>query len=68
VTSASFISWITFALAVTKNNKVKTNKVKIEEGYYRKNKKFGVWKFYNEDGTIRDSVEYKNFIPLANKS
>jgi antitoxin component YwqK of YwqJK toxin-antitoxin module len=60
--------WITFALAVTKNSKVKTSKVKIEEGYYRKNKKVGVWKFYNEDGTIRDSVEYKNYIPIANKS
>jgi antitoxin component YwqK of YwqJK toxin-antitoxin module len=60
--------WITFALAVTKNSKVKANKVKIEEGYYRKNKKVGVWKFYNEDGTISDSVEYKNFIPMAKKS
>ncbi len=60
--------WITFGLSVTKNSKVKASKVKIEEGHYRKNKKVGVWKFYNEDGTIRDSVEYKNFIPMAKKS
>ena len=60
--------WITFGLSVTKNSKVRASKVKIEEGYYRKNKKVGVWKFYNKDGIIRDSVEYKNYIPMAKKS
>ena len=60
--------WITFGLSVTKNSKVRASKVKIEEGHYRKNKKVGVWKFYNKDGIIRDSVEYKNYIPMAKKS
>ncbi|MBA2612413.1 MAG: hypothetical protein H0U95_10605 [Bacteroidetes bacterium] len=57
--------WITFGFAVTKTNDNKTNRIKIEEGYYRKNKKIGFWKFYKEDGTLKDSVEYKNDVPLS---
>jgi hypothetical protein len=60
--------WITFGFAVTKTTDKKTNRIKIEEGYYRKNKKEGYWKFFKDDGTIKDSVEYKNDLPLTNNS
>lgn len=60
--------FITFGFAVTKNADNKTARIKIEEGYYRRNKKVGFWKFYKDDGTIKDSVEYKNDVPVSNKS
>ncbi len=37
--------------------------IKVEEGYYKNNKKEGFWKFYDRyDGTFKDSVKYKNDI------
>jgi len=60
--------WINFDFAVTKAADNKINRIKIEEGYYRRNKKVGFWKFYKEDGTLKDSVEFKNDAPIANKS
>lgn len=60
--------WITFGYAITNSVDNKAGRVKLEEGYYRKNKKTGFWKFYKEDGTIKDSVEYKNDVPVTNKS
>lgn len=32
----------------------------IEEGFYKNNKKEGLWKHFNPDGTVKDSVVYKN--------
>lgn len=33
----------------------------VEEGFYKDDKKEGVWKYYNkEDGSLKDSVVYKN--------
>ena len=60
--------WIAFGFAVTKKANNKANRIKIEEGYYRRNKKVGFWKFYRADNTIKDSVEYKNDVPVPNKS
>ncbi len=58
--------WIVFGL--TKNTDKKVSRVKLEEGYYRKNKKVGFWKIYNEGGTLKDSIEYKNNQTSINKS
>jgi antitoxin component YwqK of YwqJK toxin-antitoxin module len=38
----------------------------MEEGRYRQNKRQGYWKLYNRYGTVRDSVEYKNDVPVVN--
>jgi hypothetical protein len=38
-------------------------RAKLEEGYYLSNKKEGFWKFYKTDGTLRDSIEFKNDEP-----
>jgi len=59
--------WIAFGAAVTKTMNDKVVRTKIEEGYYRFNKKVGFWKFYNEDGTLKDSIEYKNDIAVVNQ-
>jgi antitoxin component YwqK of YwqJK toxin-antitoxin module len=32
----------------------------LEEGYYKDGKKQGFWKYYNVDGNLKDSVEYKD--------
>lgn len=32
----------------------------VEEGFYKNNKKEGLWKHYNPDGNVKDSVVYKN--------
>ena len=49
-----------------KENTVNTIiRAKIEEGYYRCNKRTGFWKFYNNDGTLKDSVEYKNDVAVT---
>ena len=52
--------WIIFD--ITKNANEKVNRIKLEEGYYRKNKKIGFWKSYNKDGTLKDSIEYKTTV------
>lgn len=36
-----------------------SGKTKIEEGFYRDDKKIGYWKRFAKDGSIKDSVEYK---------
>lgn len=60
--------WVTYALNLSKEkpttDNAKTIRIKTEEGYYRNNKKVGFWKFYNEDGTLKDSIEYKSDVPL----
>lgn len=37
-------------------------RIKVEEGYYKNNKKEGIWKFYRKDGTFKDSAMYRNDI------
>lgn len=32
----------------------------VEEGFYKNDKKEGIWKHYNPDGSVKDSVVYKN--------
>lgn len=35
--------------------------ITVEEGYYKDDKKTGYWKYYNlDDGSLKDSVLYKN--------
>jgi len=41
------------------------SRVKMEEGYYKDNKKEGYWKFFNKDGSLKDSVEYKNDVAIS---
>lgn len=53
-------------MAVAKTAKGKIIRNKLEEGYYRFDKKVGFWKFYNEEGTLKDSVEYKNDMSILN--
>jgi antitoxin component YwqK of YwqJK toxin-antitoxin module len=36
-----------------------SGKCKIEEGFYKNDKKIGLWKSFNSDGTVKDSVDYK---------
>lgn len=57
--------WITFGLTFTENSNNNTHRIKVEEGYYKRNKKVGFWKLFNEDGTIKDSLEYKSDVPLT---
>lgn len=42
-----------------------TERIIIEEGSYKDNKREGFWKHYNSDGSIKDSIEYKNDVPLS---
>ena len=45
----------------------KPGRSKITEGNYKDNKKEGFWKFYDKnDGTLLDSVEYKNDVAVTN--
>ena len=55
--------WITYVLIVSKTTN-KMVRAKMEEGYYKWNKRVGFWRIYNQDGTIRDSIEYKNGVAL----
>ena len=61
--------WIDFELITTnlktnidtgKTGDMRLKRIKREEGYYINNKKEGFWKLYNFDGSIKDSVEFKN--------
>jgi len=58
--------WISFGVSVTKTANEKVIRTKLEEGYYRYNMKVGFWKFYNQDGSLKDSIEYKNDIAVIN--
>jgi len=42
-----------------------TGRIKTAEGYYKDNKKEGYWKFFNKDGSLKDSVEYKNDVAIS---
>ena len=59
--------WITFGFTASKTGDNKADRIKIEEGYYRKNKKVGYWKTFNDDGTLKDSVAYQNGVPVTSK-
>jgi hypothetical protein len=59
--------WIIYAWIDPKEKAVGENnpgRSKITEGYYKDNKKEGFWKSFNKDGTLNDSVEYKNDFPV----
>lgn len=60
--------WITYILRSSETGaraeSAKTRRTKSEEGFYNKNKRTGLWKFYNEDGSIKDSVEYRDGVPV----
>lgn len=61
--------WIHYEFVIPtakENTNKKVVRAKIEEGYYKENKKEGFWKFYNKGGTLKDSVEYKNDVPIHN--
>ena len=59
--------WITFGFSVTKNVSNKATRIKLEEGYYKRNKKNGFWKFYNDDGSFKDSVKYINDVAVTSE-
>lgn len=40
--------------------------VMLEEGMYKDNKKQGTWKYYNQDGTLKNTIEYKDDVPAQN--
>ncbi len=56
--------WIIFGFIPTKKEHAtsvsKLVRMKLADGYYKKDKKEGFWKFYKEDGSLKDSVEYRN--------
>lgn len=60
--------WIFFGLS-NRSDKTSTApqlaNVKLAEGYYKKDKKEGVWKFYKDDGSLKNSIEYKNDVQVA---
>ena len=64
--------WISFDWIIPKGKEpnaaaVRVVRAKLEEGFYKNNKKEGFWKFYDKDnGTFKDSVEYKNDIAVTN--
>lgn len=63
--------WLYYELAVKKTAqgeviKGSSYRTIVEDGYYINNKKEGYWKFYHKDGTLKDSVEYKNDIAITN--
>ena len=60
--------WINFSIAVTKTENHKAVRTKLEEGFYKFNKKVGFWKFYKEDGTLKDSIKYINDVAVLSKN
>lgn len=54
--------WIISKVIMT--DKTHAKMIKIEEGFFRDNKKEGFWKFFNTDGSIKDSLEYKDDVPM----
>lgn len=36
----------------------------VEEGFYKNDKKEGLWRHYHPDGSVKDSVFYKNGEPV----
>jgi hypothetical protein len=67
--------WIDFAYFVkgTKPGPAPSGKavngmirVKLQEGWYNNNRKTGVWRTYDQDGTVIDSVYFKSEFPSDN--
>ena len=52
----------------TSTNLADLPRIKTEEGLYRFNQRQGFWKFYEADGSLKDSVEYRNDVPLKNNT
>ncbi len=54
--------WVDYELSVQaeKSNTLKTTRVITGMGHYKKNKKEGLWRFFKPDGSLKDSVVYKN--------
>lgn len=38
----------------------------LEDGHYKDSKKQGVWTYFNDDGTVKNTVEYKDDVPVTN--
>lgn len=57
--------WVVMkTIAVNHVSVTKTERVVVEEGFYKDNKKEGVWKYFNNDGSLKDSVLYNNGEPV----
>ena len=41
-----------------------TIRIPIEEGYYKDNKRQGLWTFHNTDGSLKNGIEYKDDLPV----
>src|ERR1043165_938531 len=41
-------------------------KVKLQEGWYNNNRKVGIWRTYDQDGTVIDSTSFKSEFPSDN--
>jgi antitoxin component YwqK of YwqJK toxin-antitoxin module len=51
---------------VNKQNAMSSLGIPIEEGDYKDGKKQGTWTYYNPDGSIKNTVEYKDDVPVKN--
>lgn len=64
--------WINYSLTVQQGNPAstapKSRLIKTEEGTYKYNKREGLWRTYNADGTMKDSVLYHNDSALVQHS
>ncbi len=50
--------------AIKKSITSSPERVKMEEGFYKDNKKEGVWKYFSTSGILKDSVVYKNDVAV----
>lgn len=51
---------------VNKQNSLTSPGKPVEEGDYKDGKKEGTWTYYNSDGTIKNTIEYKDDIEVKN--
>lgn len=51
---------------VNKQNSLTSPGKPLEEGDYKDGKKQGTWTYYNSDGSIKNTVEYKDDVPVKN--
>ncbi len=65
--------WIVFGFVIPGGKKPNETKEEMsnraqraifEEGVYKDNKKQGIWKYYYKDGTIKNTTEYKDDVPV----
>lgn len=56
--------WIVFYNATSKSDSL-NQKLISEDGIYKDNKKHGLWKYYNLDGSLKNSIEYKDDAPAS---